>query len=335
MRWFFKPTLLLLFFLSSSLYASMSSANYVITPSVISEGDVNGDDNIDLGDVITALQIITGQSPATYRQQADMDSDGKIGIVEAIAILKLLLLSENEISITGPSEVSEVENVQYTCRAYSNDGSSHDITSIAQWSVNSIYANINTNGSLATSPVPSDQVVTITAQYKGMLDTHTVTIANIPGGTDPPNDPPTESRCKGLIGSLEVQVLIGPAEAVGLEPFAVGDIPFNVTTNTPPFLVHGTTSLHYSDVLNESWGTYTVSFDMDFEVSGGCFGSNGAEALNLGVSYDGTQLIVVEADGFHGEYPWSGASEFNMAFPLEEGATLAGEGWSFTLHINK
>lgn len=300
MKWFFKPILLLLFFLSPSVYASMSSTNYATTSPVTSGGDSNG--------------------------------DGRISIAP---ILPLLLLSDNGILITGPSEVYEADSAQYTCRTYSNDGNSHDITNSVQWSVSSTYTNINTNGYLATSPVFSDQVVTITAQYKGMLDTHTVTIVNIPGGTDPPVDPPTESRCKGLIGSLEVVVLIGPAEAVGLEPFAVGDIPFNVTTNTPPFLVHGATSLHYSAVLYESWGTYTVSFDMDFEVSGGCFGPNGAEALNLVVSYDGTQLIVVESEGFHGEYPWSGAGEFNLAFPLEEGAILLGEGWSFTLHINK
>lgn len=50
-------------------------------------GDVNGDGDIDLEDVITALQVTTGQSPATIMKQADMDGDGKIGLIEAIAIL--------------------------------------------------------------------------------------------------------------------------------------------------------------------------------------------------------------------------------------------------------
>lgn len=53
-------------------------------------GDVNGDGDIDLEDVITALQVTTGQSPATIMQQADMDGDGKIGIVEALMLLKQL-----------------------------------------------------------------------------------------------------------------------------------------------------------------------------------------------------------------------------------------------------
>ncbi len=63
----------------------MSSANYVITPSVISEGDVNGDDNIDLEDVITALQIITDQHYAedvirTPNSKARLQSFGKISV---------------------------------------------------------------------------------------------------------------------------------------------------------------------------------------------------------------------------------------------------------------
>ena len=53
-------------------------------------GDVNGDGIIDLQDVITALQITTGQSPATIMEQADMDGDGQIGIIEALLLLKQL-----------------------------------------------------------------------------------------------------------------------------------------------------------------------------------------------------------------------------------------------------
>jgi len=53
-------------------------------------GDVNGDDDVDLEDVITALQIVTGQNPTAIVKQADMDGDGKIGLIEAIAILNKL-----------------------------------------------------------------------------------------------------------------------------------------------------------------------------------------------------------------------------------------------------
>lgn len=53
-------------------------------------GDVNGDGDVDLQDVITALQITTGQSPATVIKNADADGDGKIGLGEALHILRKL-----------------------------------------------------------------------------------------------------------------------------------------------------------------------------------------------------------------------------------------------------
>ena len=50
-------------------------------------GDINNDGVADLKDVIVALQIVTGQSTATIRLQADVNGDGYIGTAEAIAIL--------------------------------------------------------------------------------------------------------------------------------------------------------------------------------------------------------------------------------------------------------
>lgn len=47
-------------------------------------GDVN------LEDVITALQIVTGQSPTTIIKEADADSDSKIRRSEALHILRKL-----------------------------------------------------------------------------------------------------------------------------------------------------------------------------------------------------------------------------------------------------
>ena len=44
-------------------------------------------------------------------------------------------------------------------------------------------------------------------------------------------------------------------------------------------------------------------------------------------------MAEVTAEGFHGEYPWAGEHEFEVRFPLEEGATVAGEGWVFGLHL--
>ena len=89
------------------------------------------------------------------------------------------------------------------------------------------------------------------------------------------------SRCENLSASLELQVLVGPAEAVDLEPVAVGDIPFSVTTNQTPYLVEGFSTIDYQDMLSAEWGTYTVTFYMDVSVAGECTGEIGAEQIDL------------------------------------------------------
>lgn len=53
-------------------------------------GDVNGDGSVDLKDVIAALQVVTGQTAATVFKEADADGDGRIGLGEAIKILRQL-----------------------------------------------------------------------------------------------------------------------------------------------------------------------------------------------------------------------------------------------------
>ena len=75
---------------------SISSSDYQInsgfwyTLLLDSVGDVNGDGVVNLGDVIAALQVVTGQSPATIIKEADADGDGKIGLSEALHILRKL-----------------------------------------------------------------------------------------------------------------------------------------------------------------------------------------------------------------------------------------------------
>jgi hypothetical protein len=144
---------------------------------------------------------------------------------------------------------------------------------------------------------------------------------------------PAASRCKGLAGQLEVQILVGPAEAVGLEPVAVGSVPFAVTTSAPPYLVEGQGPISYDATLEQEWGTYAVTMDMQTAVQGECSGEAGSEQLDLVLEMTGEQLVVVDAEGFHGEYPWSGTQSRDLAFPLEEGATAQGEGWAVVLHL--
>jgi hypothetical protein len=136
-----------------------------------------------------------------------------------------------------------------------------------------------------------------------------------------------------LAGQLEVLILVGPAEAVGLEPVAVGSVSFAVTTSTPPYLVEGQGPISYEATLAREWGTYAVTMDMQTAVQGECSGEAGSEQLGLVLEMTGEQLVVVDAGGFQGEYPWAGTQSRDLAFPLEEGATAQGEGWAVVLHL--
>jgi hypothetical protein len=144
-----------------------------------------------------------------------------------------------------------------------------------------------------------------------------------------------KNRCEGISGSLEMQVLAGPAEAVGMEPLAVGNIPFSVTQNGQIYAVQGSGNLSYQQTLEESWGTYTVALDMTAVVSGECSGEAGNETLAMVVEATGEQMVEVRAEGFSGDYPWSGTHQLELTFPLVEGASAQGEGWAFILHLNE
>lgn len=80
----------------SSPLGSTSSGGYIInsgfwyTMLLGTIGDVNGDGDVNLEDVIAALQIVTGQFPATIIKEADANGDGKIGLSEALYILRKL-----------------------------------------------------------------------------------------------------------------------------------------------------------------------------------------------------------------------------------------------------
>jgi hypothetical protein len=127
---------------------------------------------------------------------------------------------------------------------------------------------------------------------------------------------------------------VGPAEVVGLEPEAVGSIPFAVTTEEPPYLVQGDTNISYQDTLQKEWGTYSVSLQMQMTIDGVCMEGENTPMLDLTVLASGDQTIEVSAGEFQQTYPWSGENTLNLSFPLEEGATASGEGWTFVLHLD-
>jgi hypothetical protein len=146
----------------------------------------------------------------------------------------------------------------------------------------------------------------------------------------PPSQPsptPTLCPCDGLSGAIEVQVLVGPAEAVGLEPFAVGSIPFTVACGT----VQGAGHVAYQDILTKEWGTYKVTLNLDIAVNGECGEDAG---LDVALDLAGSQYVEVTAEGFHGEYPWEGEHSFPLSFPLQDGAIVQGEGWAFVLRLH-
>lgn len=183
---------------------------------------------------------------------------------------------------------------------------------------------------------PQDQEVTptpTTALMEEPTETPTPTLAA--GGGASPTPAVAPSPCQGLAGALEVQVLVGPAEAAGLEPVAVGEIPIAVVSEAPPYVVEGGGAISYEAVLEKEWGTYAVTMDMDVAVNGECEAPENEGTLQLRIEMSGEQMVEVDAEGFQGEYPWAGEHELQVAFPLEDGATAEGEGWTFVLHLNR
>ncbi len=56
----------------------------------VATGDVDGDRDIDLADAIRALQVAAGIDPAGVQRHADVDGDGRIGVAEALFLLRAI-----------------------------------------------------------------------------------------------------------------------------------------------------------------------------------------------------------------------------------------------------
>ena len=142
------------------------------------------------------------------------------------------------------------------------------------------------------------------------------------------------NTCDGTDGEFEMQILVRPAEAVGLELVAVESIPFSVVHQGESYLVSGSGDIDYKSLLQEAWGTYTVNMDMVAVVSGGCIGTDGNSTLIVTIEGSRIQMVEVRNVGFQGDYPWEGTNQLNLTFLHEEGATAESEGWGFVLHLN-
>ena len=149
-----------------------------------------------------------------------------------------------------------------------------------------------------------------------------------------PTPTETPDPCDGLAGTIEMQVLVGPSEIVGMEPVSVGNIPFIVEKSDSVYLVQGSGPLLFDDQVYEAeWGTYTVSFNAEVTIQGACQSTDGTATLEMTVVMEGEQMTEVRATGFSGDYPWSGTQTMEAVLPATEGATASGEGWAIVLHL--
>lgn len=165
------------------------------------------------------------------------------------------------------------------------------------------------------------------------LQSPTATPTEVGGVLVPDNSP--QHPCEGVSGTLELQILVGPAEAVGLLPVTVGHIPFSVVGDGEPYRVEGGGSLdYYEEMLELEKGSYTVTFNGETKVSGDCVSRDNGGMLNLIVEMTGEQMVEVNVEGFQNQYPWSGTNDLSVNLPLESGAMQEGEGWVLILHLN-
>lgn len=186
---------------------------------------------------------------------------------------------------------------------------------------------------MACSP-PSNPNQTATLPARLPTLTLTPTPTGQLGENEVSTPSPEPGRCAGLKGELEVQILVGPAEAVGLEPVAVGSLPFSTEPAGDTYQVQGGGAITYQQTLEEDWGTYSVSLDMEGSLAGECTGAPANEELIVSVEMSGEQLVEVRAPGLQGDYPWSGTHVLDLNFPLQEGARAEGDGWVFILHLS-
>jgi len=141
--------------------------------------------------------------------------------------------------------------------------------------------------------------------------------------------------CEGLSGTLELQLLIGPSEAVGLEPYTMAEIPFVVKTEGDVLLIKGGGPVqYYEDILEAEWGSFSVKFEGDTTISGECVSKDDIGMLNLNLEMDGSQMVEVVVEGVKTTFPWTGTPKLNTSFQIVDGAQQQGEGWVLILHLN-
>lgn len=97
----------------------------------------------------------------------------------------------------------------------------------------------------------------------------------------------------------------GPAEAVGLEPFVIGYIPFYVVTVEEPYAVEGSGPLEYDEILVEEWGSYEVELFLNATITGECLDNGDEGELSLEVCWMEHKrlrlLRIISTEYIHGK----------------------------------
>jgi len=99
-----------------------------------------------------------------------------------ITIANILLL--DHVTVYGLSEIDENTQEQYTCIAYWDDTSNTDETSVATWTVDQLWASINSTGLLTVGDIPNTEIVNVSALYGTKSDDLPVNVISpgIPAG---------------------------------------------------------------------------------------------------------------------------------------------------------
>ena len=165
-----------------------------------------------------------------------------------------------------------------------------------------------------------------------VLPTPTPTLPGGSGVIAPTDD---QNPCEGLAGSLELQLLIGPSEAVGLEPTTAARIPFAVENVDGEYRVSGSGPVdYYEDIYEAEWGSFTVTFEGETVISGECLSQEDQNMLDIQVEMAGEQTVTIIVEGTETTFPWSGTPTIEASFPLLDGAQAQGEGWQLVLHLD-
>lgn len=155
------------------------------------------------------------------------------------------------------------------------------------------------------------------------------------GGGVIATESPVSGPCEGVSGTLELQLLVGPSEAVGLEPYTFAKIPFQVVKNGDSYLITAAGPVdYYEDILTADWGSFSVQFTGEITVSGECVTTGEIGMLQVIVEMAGQQTVVIVVEGQETTYPWAGTPQIEASLPVVDGAQVSGEGWSLILHLN-